>query len=142
MRACGRAVWLPKELDLKRGCCPFPFSLLVPASFPFSLLGATSFPFFPSPHPLTSYSTLVGLIGNNNRRLGGSPTGKSFRVVPCVRACARSGCLVELDLKSRCHNFPFPLFGAPSFPFPFLGRRAFPFPFPPNILSNFSWGYQ
>ena len=43
-RACVRAVWLV-ELDCKRPCPPFPFSLFDPGSLPFSLLGATSFSF-------------------------------------------------------------------------------------------------
>ena len=41
-----------------------------------------------------------------------SPTRKAFRVVPCVcacvRACARSGCLVELDCKRDSVLFLFP----------------------------------
>ena len=39
------------------------------------------------------------------RRLGGAQPGNRF--VSFVRAYARSGCLVELDLKSRCPHFPF-----------------------------------
>ena len=72
---------------------------------------------------------------------GVSPTGKSFRVVPCravracgracVRACAQSGCLVELDRKRGCLAFPFSLHGAPSFPFSLLGATGFPFSLPP-----------
>ena len=62
---------------------------------------------------------------------GVSPYGKSFGVVPCVRACARSACLEELDRGSRCHPFPFPFMGRRAFPFLFLGRLGFPFPFLP-----------
>jgi len=40
-----------------------------------------------------------------DRRLGVTPTGKSFRF---VRACARSGCQVEFELKSWAGLFPFP----------------------------------
>jgi hypothetical protein len=36
----------------------------------------------------------------------------------CVRACARSGCLVEIKLKFTCAPFPFSLFSQEAFPFP------------------------
>ena len=62
VRACARSGCLV-ELDRKRGCLPFPFSLFGARSFPFSLFGATSFPFsLPAP-PKTSYPIVVGLIG-------------------------------------------------------------------------------
>ena len=68
-----------------------------------------------------------------NRRLGGAQPGNRF--VSFVRAYARSGCLVELDLKScRLPFFLFP-FGTGSFPFSFLGPGSFPFspsPHPPK----------
>ena len=44
-----------------------------------------------------------------------------------VRACARSGCLVEFDLKRGCRYFCFSL----------LGRRAFPFSLGGAELSLF-----
>ena len=87
-----------------------------------------------------------------DRRLGGAQPGNRF--VSFVRAYARSGCLVELNLKFCWLLFSlFPFcpgelslfpFGLGSFPFPLLVLGAFPFPFPPppNILSNFSWAYR
>ena len=55
-----------------------------------------------------------------------SPTGKSFRVVLCVRAdvlaCARSGCPVELAPKVVGPIFPFPFGGAELLLLPFGGR--------------------
>ena len=80
--------------------------------------------------------------------LGVSISGKSCRVVSCVRACAWSGCLVELDLKNPCRHVPFSLWGdggVPSFPFSLLGATRFPLslsPHPPNLLSNFNWVYR
>ena len=76
-----------------------------------------------------------------NRRLGGAQPGNRF--VSFVRAYARSGCLVELDLKSCGLCFSLFAFGlARSWSFSFVepggfgerslfpfGRRAFPFPF-------------
>ena len=53
-----------------------------------------------------------------NRRLGVSPTGKlfvSFRLL--VRACARSGCKVKIELQNSCTHFPFSLLAPGSFPF-------------------------
>ena len=47
------------------------------------------------------------------------PTGKSFRLVSFVLACARSGCLVEFDLKRWLRQF----LGPPS-PFPPSSRQA------------------
>ena len=84
-----------------------------------------------------SCSSTTPLLGSYRKywKIGGwgvSPTGKSFRVVPCVRACALAGCLVELDLKSRCHHVHFSLLGRQTFPFPFLGRRVFSFSLPPT----------
>lgn len=79
-----------------------------------------------------------------HRRFGGE---SKWEIVPCracVRACTRSGCLVELDLKNPCHHVPFSLRGRRASPFPFFGRRGFPFlsPHPPKLLSNFSWVYR
>ena len=64
--------------------------------------------------------------------LGVSPTGKSFRFVSFVRACARSAWQVEFDRKRGCDVFPFAfccfelsLFtcvSAEVIPFPFVGR--------------------
>ena len=85
-----------------------------------------------------------------HRRLGGAQPGNRF--VSFVRACARSGCLVDLDQKScwpgfsllplgsaRSWGFSFLVsggfgelslfpFGAGAFAFPFWFRGAFPFP--------------
>ena len=78
-----------------------------------------------------------------NRRLGGAQPGNRF--VPFVRAYARSGCLVELDLKLCWPDFSLFPFGpgwswgfsfvGPGGPgelslFPF-GPRSFPFSLPP-----------
>ncbi len=35
----------------------------------------------------------------------------------CVRACARSGCLVRSRAEIGCEPFPFSLFVSPAFPF-------------------------
>ena len=48
-------------------------------------------------------------------------TDVSFRLGSFVRVCARSGCLVDFETKSRDLLFAFCL----------LGRRALPLPFPP-----------
>ena len=50
-------------------------------------------------------------------------------IVSCraVRACARSGHLVELDPKSRCLPFPFSLLVPVDFPFSLFGLASFPF---------------
>ena len=48
----------------------------------------------------------------------------SFR--SCVRAYARSGCLVELDRKEGRVYFPFFRYGVPNFRFPFLGATSYP----------------
>ena len=77
-------------------------------------------------------------------QIAGWGAQRGNRLVSFLRAYARSGCLVELDLKFCWSRFPlsllvpgglgaFPLwswvvFG--SFPFPFFVRGAFPFPFP------------
>ena len=47
---------------------------------------------------------------------------KHREIVLCrfVRACTRSGCLVEFDLKGGCRPFPFPFLPFWAFPFPFL----------------------
>ena len=57
------------------------------------------------------------------RRLGVTPAGKSFRF---ARACARSGCQVEFELKSYRGVFPFPFCHAEFSIFPCVARR-FPF---------------
>ena len=54
-----------------------------------------------------------------------TPTGKSFRF---VRACARSGCQVEFELKSGTRPFPFPFCHAELSLFPCAARRC---PFSP-----------
>ena len=52
-----------------------------------------------------------------------TPTGKSFRF---VRACARSGCQVEFELKSWEGLFPFPFCPAEFSLFPCVaGRLSF-----------------
>ena len=49
---------------------------------------------------------------------GVSPTGKSFRVVPCVRACVRAVWMPsENQIKFRVGVFPFSLLAAGAFPF-------------------------
>ena len=69
---------------------------------------------------------------------GVRPTGKSFRVVPCVRACVRAVWLpggIQLQmLRQQFSLFPFP----PAGGFPFSLET----PPPPNLLSNFSWPYR
>ena len=72
--------------------------------------------------------TLIARSPNAPRRkyhsIGGwevGPTGEPFRFFRlCLRACARSVCLVEFDSKRR--RLPIPLF-------PFWPCRHFPFPF-------------
>ena len=78
---------------------------------------------------------------------GVNPTGKSFRVMPGVRACVRArGLVTQWNWISKvlATIFPFAFFGAPSFPFPLLGATSFPLSLPPPpktsyLLSNFSW---
>ena len=64
-------------------------------------------------------------------------TGKSFRVVPCVRTCVRAVLgLVRFRANRRTCSFPFPFYPGRPFPFPFCraGFSLFPcehiFPFP------------
>ena len=45
----------------------------------------------------------------------------SCRAVRGVRACARSGCLVEFGLKCGCRPFPFSLLAPGGFPFSLVG---------------------
>ena len=56
-----------------------------------------------------------------------TPTGKSFRF---VRACARSGCQVEFELKSGEGVFPFPFWPAEVSLFPCVAGHVSP-PHPP-----------
>ena len=103
----------------------------------FAVLASSNseFPLAPphSTHPLPHFSQLMEAIpmmetGTNNlsifqkedfqflkiprsflyRRMGVRPTGKSFRFVSLVRACARSGWLVEFDPKRGTDLVPFP----------------------------------
>ena len=76
--------------------------------------------------------------------VGGCGAQPWNRFVSFVRVHARSGCLVELDLKSSDQPFPFSLLGPGSFPFSFWARRVLPFPYPhsPNLLSKFSRAYR
>ena len=48
-------------------------------------------------------------------------------VLACVRACARSGCLVELHRKIGCFPFTFSLFALLACPFSLFGLVSFPF---------------
>ena len=76
------------------------------------------------------------------RRLGGAQPGNRF--VSFVRAYARSGCLVELDIKRCCPPFslfPFWPDGLSFFSFGPKELSLFPSPHPPNLLSNFCWAY-
>ena len=78
---------------------------------------------------------------------GVSATGKSFRVVPCVRAGVRAVWLPSgIGSQRWLPLFPLVPFGAPNFCFSLLGALnfpfLFPFPHPPNLLSNFSWAYR
>ncbi len=62
-------------------------------------------------------------------RIGGwglSPTGKWFRFVSFVRACARSGCRVEFSLKRPGR----------SFSFPFMRGSLSLFPSESTVISN------
>ena len=61
--ACVRAVWLPSGIGYQK-LLPalFPFPHWAWGAFPFLFWG-DELSFFPSPHPQTSYPTLVGLIG-------------------------------------------------------------------------------
>ena len=54
-----------------------------------------------------------------------TPTGQSFRF---VRACARSGCQVDFELKCGEGFFPFPFCHTEFFLFPCVAGR---FPFSP-----------
>ena len=81
-----------------------------------------------------------------NRRLGGAQPGNRF--VPFVRAYARSGCLVELDLTFCWPAFSLLSFGLGElslFPSGVEELSLFPSPWgphPPKLLSNFSWAYR
>ncbi len=75
---------------------------------------------------------MLGIFEDPNRYghmggWGGSPTGKSVRVVPCVRMCVRAVCLVRWDFSQndRLSLSLFP-FVVPCFPFSLLGSGAFP----------------
>ena len=60
---------------------------------------------------------------------GVSPTGKSFRVVPCVRACVRAVWMPsENQIKFPVGPLPFSLLAAGGLPFSLLWREVFPFP--------------
>ena len=66
-------------------------------------------------------------------------TSKSFRVVLFVRACALSGCPVELEFKFCGPAFCLFRFGVGELSFfPFWGDELslFPSPRPPNLLST------
>ncbi len=57
---------------------------------------------------------------------GVSPTGKPFRVVPCVRACVRAVWMPSENPAQTCDPyFPFSLWPHQAFPCPF--GRAIPF---------------
>ena len=66
--------------------------------------------------------------------VGGSPTGKSFRVVPCVRTCVRAVLgLVRFQANRRSCPFPFPFYRAGFSLFPYAAP-AFPF----SLMSIYS----
>ena len=108
--------------------------------FPFLASSLSLFPWDPSLHPilLSNFSWLYRYIGGWGVSPAGPPvTGKSFRVVPCVRTCVRVVLgLVRFQAKRRSCSFPFPLWPRWFFPFPFYrgGFSLFPyehmFPFP------------
>jgi hypothetical protein len=76
------------------GCSPVFFATSCPVSARFASLGKSE----------------VG---------GVSPTGKSFRVVPCVRACVRAVWMPsENQIKFRVWGLPFSLLSREAFPFP------------------------
>ena len=54
-----------------------------------------------------------------------------------VHACVRSGCLMELNRKSRCLHFPFPFRDAELSFFPFGGDELSVFP-SPNPQTSYS----
>ena len=56
----------------------------------------------------------------------------------CVRAYARSACLVEWISKNLAPIFPFPFLARRTFPFPFWGRRAFLFPFTSTAQTSYA----
>ena len=61
-------------------------------------------------------------------------TGKSFRVVPCVRTCVRAVLgLVRFQPKRPACSFPFPFYPAGLALFPFIAP-AFPF----SLMSIYS----
>ena len=68
-RACVRAIWLPSGVRSQKWLPPFSLFPLWPAEL--SLVGfwGDELSLFPSPHPPTSYPTLVGLIGINQFRM-------------------------------------------------------------------------
>ena len=78
----------------------------------------------------TSDKMRVLCIGGWGVRPAGPPvTGKSFRVVPCVRTCVRAVLgLVRFRANRRGCPFPFPFYRGRPFPFPFCraGFSLFP----------------
>ena len=86
-----------------------------------------------------NFSNFQDLTISPNRRLGGESNRQkvSCRAVQCVRACGRSGCLVEFDFKRPCPHVPFSLVGAPSFPFSLLGATSFPISLPPTSQTSY-----
>ena len=81
----------------------------------------------------SAFSAPVSEHGCIHRRLVGAQPGNSF--VSFVRAYARFGCLVELDLKRGGLAFPFSLLAPPSFPFSLLFSFSLPLtPKPPIQL--------
>ena len=75
------------------------------------------------------FQLFVLVIGHVESEVGGlvrqAPpvTGKSFRVVPCVRTCVRAVLgLVRFQANRRSCPFPFPF--RPGWPFPFPFYRA------------------
>ena len=86
-------------------------------------------------HSTLSLSLYIGGWGVSPA--GPPVTGKSFRVVPCVRTCVRAVLgLVRVQANGRLCSFPFPFRPGWPFPFPFrpagfslfLCEHMFPFP--------------
>ena len=70
-----------------------------------------------------------------NRRLGGAQPGN--RLVSFLRSYARSGCLVELALKSCCPPFSLFPFGTGELSLFSFGATSFPFSLPPTPQTSY-----
>ena len=77
--------------------------------------------------PLLSLSIYIYIGGWGVSPAGPHVTGKSFRVVLCVRTCVRAVLgLVRFQPNRAACSFPFPFYPAGVYLFPFTGP-AFPF---------------